>query len=63
MNSLQNTLYLGPAAAGRGMFCYQCPPALHPCGPHPPRLPTLEYPFAATHPCKYKMHFLKQQQY
>ncbi|KNC24598.1 hypothetical protein FF38_09643, partial [Lucilia cuprina] len=41
---------LGPAAAGRGMFCYQCPPALHPCGPHPPRLPTLEYPFAATHP-------------
>ncbi|XP_073820789.1 dorsal root ganglia homeobox [Musca autumnalis] len=32
------------------MFCYQCPPALHPCGPHPPRLPTLEYPFAATHP-------------
>ncbi|KAM8716279.1 hypothetical protein ACLKA7_003203 [Drosophila subpalustris] len=41
---------LGPAAAGRGMFCYQCPPALHPCGPHPPRLPTLDYPFAATHP-------------
>ncbi|KAH8283515.1 hypothetical protein KR018_004630 [Drosophila ironensis] len=32
------------------MFCYQCPPALHPCGPHPPRLPTLDYPFAATHP-------------
>ncbi|KAH8413128.1 hypothetical protein KR009_008200 [Drosophila setifemur] len=32
------------------MFCYQCPPALHPCGPHPPRLPSLDYPFAATHP-------------
>lgn len=36
------------------MFCYQCPPALHPCGPHPPRLPTLDYPFAATHPCEYE---------
>ncbi|XP_037903927.1 paired mesoderm homeobox protein 2A [Hermetia illucens] len=32
------------------MFCYHCPPALHPAGPHPPRLPTLEYPFAPTHP-------------
>ncbi|XP_052864305.1 MOB kinase activator-like 2 [Anopheles cruzii] len=35
------------------MFCYHCPPSLHPAGPHPPRLPTLEYPFAPTHPCKY----------
>ncbi|KAJ6646391.1 Dorsal root ganglia homeobox protein [Pseudolycoriella hygida] len=41
---------LGPAAAGRGMFCYHCPPALHPAGPHPPRLPSLDYPFAPTHP-------------
>ncbi|XP_065090864.1 diencephalon/mesencephalon homeobox protein 1 isoform X2 [Ochlerotatus camptorhynchus] len=32
------------------MFCYHCPPSLHPAGPHPPRLPTLEYPFAPTHP-------------
>ncbi|XP_055921868.1 diencephalon/mesencephalon homeobox protein 1 [Eupeodes corollae] len=32
------------------MFCYHCPPALHPAGPHQPRLPSLEYPFAATHP-------------
>lgn len=43
---------LGPAAAGRGMFCYHCPPSLHPAGPHPPRLPSLDYPFAPTHPCK-----------
>uniref|UniRef100_A0A1B0GHZ0 Uncharacterized protein n=1 Tax=Lutzomyia longipalpis TaxID=7200 RepID=A0A1B0GHZ0_LUTLO len=43
-------LMLGPAAAGRGMFCYHCPPALHPTGPHPPRLPALDYPFAPTHP-------------
>uniref|UniRef100_A0A182V8J7 Uncharacterized protein n=1 Tax=Anopheles merus TaxID=30066 RepID=A0A182V8J7_ANOME len=41
---------LGSATAGRGMFCYHCPPSLHPAGPHPPRLPTLEYPFAPTHP-------------
>ncbi|XP_037047017.1 homeobox protein ceh-37 isoform X2 [Bradysia coprophila] len=32
------------------MFCYHCPPALHPAGPHPPRLPSLDYPFAPTHP-------------
>ncbi|XP_055684160.1 homeobox protein ceh-37 isoform X2 [Lutzomyia longipalpis] len=32
------------------MFCYHCPPALHPTGPHPPRLPALDYPFAPTHP-------------
>ncbi|CAO1354594.1 unnamed protein product [Diamesa hyperborea] len=32
------------------MFCYHCPPSLHPSGPHQPRLPTLEYPFAPTHP-------------
>ncbi|XP_039952910.1 homeotic protein ocelliless isoform X1 [Bactrocera tryoni] len=39
------------------MFCYQCPPSLHPCGPHPSRLPTLEYPFAATHPyASYSYH-------
>uniref|UniRef100_A0A182F5Q0 Uncharacterized protein n=1 Tax=Anopheles albimanus TaxID=7167 RepID=A0A182F5Q0_ANOAL len=43
---------LSSATAGRGMFCYHCPPSLHPAGPHPPRLPTLEYPFAPTHPCK-----------
>ncbi|CRK99936.1 CLUMA_CG013235, isoform A [Clunio marinus] len=33
------------------MFCYHCPPALHPAnGTHQQRLPTLEYPFAPTHP-------------
>ncbi|XP_031619284.1 cone-rod homeobox protein [Contarinia nasturtii] len=32
------------------MFCYHCPPSIHPAGPHQPRLPTLEYPFASTHP-------------
>nr|CAH7741400.1 unnamed protein product [Callosobruchus chinensis] len=31
------------------MFCYHCPPALHPGAPQP-RLPTLEYPFTPTHP-------------
>ncbi|CAH0564051.1 unnamed protein product [Brassicogethes aeneus] len=31
------------------MFCYHCPPALHPGAPQP-RLPTLEYPFTASHP-------------
>ncbi|XP_039756648.1 dorsal root ganglia homeobox protein-like [Pararge aegeria] len=32
---------------GRGLFCYHCPPSLP---PHQHRLPTLEYPFTATHP-------------
>lgn len=36
------------------MFCYHCPPSIHPAGPHPPRLPSLDYPFAPTHPCKWK---------
>ncbi|CAG9774031.1 unnamed protein product [Ceutorhynchus assimilis] len=31
------------------MFCYHCPPSLHPGAPQP-RLPTLEYPFTASHP-------------
>ncbi|XP_050511709.1 dorsal root ganglia homeobox protein [Diabrotica virgifera virgifera] len=31
------------------MFCYHCPPALHPGAPQP-RLPTLEYPFTSSHP-------------
>ncbi|XP_074032022.1 dorsal root ganglia homeobox [Leptinotarsa decemlineata] len=31
------------------MFCYHCPPSLHPGAPQP-RLPTLEYPFTPTHP-------------
>ncbi|GJQ73213.1 hypothetical protein Trydic_g13594 [Trypoxylus dichotomus] len=31
------------------MFCYHCPPALHPGAPQP-RLPQLEYPFTPTHP-------------
>lgn len=44
---------LSPANAGRGMFCYHCPPSIHPAGPHPPRLPSLDYPFAPTHPCKF----------
>ncbi|KAK9887793.1 hypothetical protein WA026_000107 [Henosepilachna vigintioctopunctata] len=34
---------------GRGMFCYHCPPSLHP-GAAQPRLPTLEYPFTPSHP-------------
>lgn len=48
------SLQMGPAAAGRNMFCYHCPPSsLHPAtGPHPPRLPSLDYPFAPTHPCE-----------
>lgn len=32
------------------MFCYHCPP-LHSNGAQQ-RLPSLEYPFAPTHPCK-----------
>ncbi|XP_045500745.1 paired mesoderm homeobox protein 2A-like [Colias croceus] len=32
---------------GRGLFCYHCPPSLP---PHQHRLPTLEYPFTASHP-------------
>lgn len=35
---------------GRGLFCYHCPPSLP---PHQHRLPTLEYPFTASHPCKW----------
>ncbi|GLV39480.1 Dorsal root ganglia homeobox [Carabus blaptoides fortunei] len=35
----------------RGMFCYHCPPSLHP-GAAQPRLPQLDYPFTPTHPCK-----------
>ncbi|XP_066137945.1 dorsal root ganglia homeobox protein [Euwallacea fornicatus] len=31
------------------MFCYHCPPTLHPGAPQP-RLPTLEYPFTPSHP-------------
>ncbi|KAK6628426.1 hypothetical protein RUM43_002238 [Polyplax serrata] len=31
-----------------GMFCYHCPPSLHPSSA--PRLPTLDYPFTPTHP-------------
>nr|XP_022908926.1 dorsal root ganglia homeobox protein-like [Onthophagus taurus] len=31
------------------MFCYHCPPSLHPGAPQP-RLPQLEYPFTPTHP-------------
>lgn len=54
IHTIHSIPQLGPAAAGRGMFCYHCPPALHPAGPHPsPRLPALDYPFAPTHPCKY----------
>ncbi|XP_070496630.1 diencephalon/mesencephalon homeobox protein 1 [Chironomus tepperi] len=32
------------------MFCYHCPPALHTSNGTQQRLPTLEYPFAPTHP-------------
>ncbi|CAB3374041.1 Hypothetical predicted protein [Cloeon dipterum] len=32
----------------RNMFCYHCPPSLHPSSA--PRLPALEYPFTPTHP-------------
>ncbi|KAI4456039.1 homeobox protein aristaless [Holotrichia oblita] len=42
------------SGGGRGMFCYHCPPALHPGAPQP-RLPQLEYPFTPTHPCKYNI--------
>ncbi|KAK9719732.1 Homeodomain [Popillia japonica] len=37
------------SGGGRGMFCYHCPPTLHPGAPQP-RLPQLEYPFTPTHP-------------
>ena len=39
----------GAAARTGGMFCYHCPSGL----PAPRLPPTLEYPFAPTHPCKY----------
>ncbi|KAF2884921.1 hypothetical protein ILUMI_21255 [Ignelater luminosus] len=32
------------------MFCYHCPPALHPGASPQPRIPQLDYPFAPTHP-------------
>ncbi|CAH2043295.1 unnamed protein product, partial [Iphiclides podalirius] len=35
------------SGGGRGLFCYHCPPSLP---PHQHRLPTLEYPFTASHP-------------
>ena len=37
----------GPGTGG--MFCYHCPSGL----PAPRLPPSLEYPFAPTHPCKY----------
>ena len=37
-------------AGHRSMFCYHCPPSLHPSAT--PRLPSLDYPFTPTHPCK-----------
>ncbi|CAG9564924.1 unnamed protein product [Danaus chrysippus] len=40
------SLASGPGG-GRGLFCYHCPPSLP---PHQHRLPTLEYPFTASHP-------------
>ncbi|CAG9788570.1 unnamed protein product [Diatraea saccharalis] len=36
---------------GRGLFCYHCPPSLP---PHQHRLPTLEYPFTASHPSAHR---------
>lgn len=41
------------------MFCYHCPPSLHTNGAQQ-RLPTLEYPFAPTHPCKNFKNVLKE---
>lgn len=35
-------------AGHRSMFCYHCPPSLHPSTT--PRLPSLDYPFTPTHP-------------
>ncbi|XP_069699971.1 diencephalon/mesencephalon homeobox protein 1 [Periplaneta americana] len=35
-------------AGHRSMFCYHCPPSLHPSTA--PRLPSLDYPFTPTHP-------------
>ncbi|KAJ9591974.1 hypothetical protein L9F63_001486, partial [Diploptera punctata] len=35
-------------AGHRSMFCYHCPPSLHPSSA--PRLPSLDYPFTPTHP-------------
>ncbi|KAF5288539.1 hypothetical protein FQA39_LY15407 [Lamprigera yunnana] len=32
------------------MFCYHCPPTLHPGATPQPRIPQLDYPFAPTHP-------------
>ncbi|CAK1555929.1 unnamed protein product [Leptosia nina] len=43
---LQTGLASG-GGGGRGLFCYHCPPSLP---PHQHRLPTLEYPFTASHP-------------
>ncbi|CAL4089158.1 unnamed protein product, partial [Meganyctiphanes norvegica] len=33
---------------GSSMFCYHCPPSLHPGTT--PRLPTLDFPYSSTHP-------------
>ena len=48
-------------AGHRSMFCYHCPPSLHPSAT--PRLPSLDYPFTPTHPCKYTVkHMTKSVQ-
>lgn len=41
-------------AAG-GMFCYHCPaPPLHPTPST--RIPSIDYPFSSSHPCKNHPH-------
>ncbi|CAH0720466.1 unnamed protein product, partial [Brenthis ino] len=47
LNALYANKLASGGAGGRGLFCYHCPPSLP---PHQHRLPTLEYPFTASHP-------------
>ncbi|KAG8312276.1 hypothetical protein J6590_026723 [Homalodisca vitripennis] len=44
----------GDHGHGHGMFCYHCPPSLHPSSA--PRLPSLDYPFSSSHPCEYTLN-------
>ena len=44
------SVFMFQIAGHRSMFCYHCPPSLHPSTA--PRLPSLDYPFTPTHPCK-----------
>lgn len=45
---------VGVMARSGGIYCYHCPPGI----PTPRLPPSLDYPFAPTHPCKFAFYTL-----